>query len=118
MKQVTNLQCAEQYKSLYKSWKQSKLNNNSGFFIIYNDMKDKNILREISGNAFKCYTFLGIVSKNDTGESWYTIESIANYFQVSTRTVSNWIKELENYNLIRKLQFEPNTVSHTYLQPY
>ncbi|MBC8581700.1 MAG: helix-turn-helix domain-containing protein [Clostridiales bacterium] len=118
MKKITNKELAQKYRTNYSSWKQTKLLRQDGFFIIYNDIKTSGLLKHISGNALKCYVFLGIVSKNDTGESWYTVESIADYFQVSTRTVSNWLKELEQYNLIKKLQFEPNTPSHTFLRPY
>lgn len=63
------------------------------------------------------YIFLGINSKNNTGESWYTIESISKYFGKSPRTISYWFKELEKLNLIKRMQLEINAPSHTYLQP-
>ena len=109
---------ADAYKSNYSNWKNKRLATKSGFFIVYNDFKDRGLLRDLSGGALKCYIFLGITAKNNTGESWYTIDSISSYFQVSNRTVSNWINELEKYGLIRKLQFKPNEPAHTFLQPY
>lgn len=115
---LSNSKKSKYFKKNYSSWREIKRNQHNGFFIIYNDFKDKNILKNISGNALKLYIFLGINSKNDTGESWYSIESIAKYFGKSTRTISYWIEELEKFNLIKRMQLEINGPSHTYLQPY
>lgn len=114
---LSNKKKAELCRKNYISWKNTELTN-SGFFIVFNDFKDKNILKKINGNALKLYLFLGINSKNDTGESWYTIDSISKYFGKSHRTISYWIKELEDLNLIQRFQLEPNDVAHTFLQPY
>lgn len=111
-------QKAKYYSKNYYKWRSYKKDVHSGFFIVYQDFKDKNILKHISGNALKLYIFLGINSKNETGESWYTIESIANYFEKSPRTISYWISELEKIGLIKRLQLEINKSSHTFLQPY
>ena len=118
MKQITNAEIAKNLRATYAQWKNSKTKNKAGFFVVYNDFKDYGLLKHISGGALKCYIFLGIVSKNDSGECWYTVESIANYFEVSQRTVSNWLKELEKNNLIKKLQFHPDEPAHTFLKPY
>ena len=116
--QLNNNQKAKYYLRNYSAWREDKKKKRSGFFVIYNDFKDKNILKNISGNALKLYIFLGINSKNETGESWYTIDSIAKYFNKSPRTISYWIEELEKLNLIKRMQLEVNNPSHTYLQPY
>ena len=80
--------------------------------------KSKNILNQISGNALKLYIFFGISSHNETGESWYSLEYIAKYFGKSTRTISNWILELEKVKLIKRIQLERDGVAHTFLKPY
>ena len=116
--QLSNNQKSKYYIKNYSVWRENRKRSNSGFFIIYSDFKDRNILKNISGNALKLYVFLGINSKNDTGESWYTIDSIAKYFNKSPRTISYWIEELEKLNLIKRMQLEVNNASHTYLQPY
>lgn len=118
MKKITNAEIAQNLRTTYSRWKNTKSERRTGFFMVYNDFKDYGLLKHISGGALKCYLFLGIVSKNDSGECWYTVESIANYFEVSPRTVSNWLKELERMNLIKKLQFHPNEPAHTFLRPY
>jgi len=112
------------YKKRYSSWKKKSLNE-SGFFVIFNGFLDekkplshKALLQEISGGALKLYIFLGIKSDNFTGESYYSIKSIANYFGKSERTINNWFNELEKLNLIYRAQLEYNGVSHTYLQTY
>lgn len=116
-KNLTNKQKAILQKNNYNYWKKTSLDN-KGFFIIFNGFLDNNYLKNISGGALKLYVFLGIKSKNDTGESFYNIKSISEYFGVSSRTVSNWFLELENLNLIERYQFEFNGVSHTFLNTY
>ncbi len=115
---LSNNKKSKYYMKNYSKWRQVNKEKNSGFFIIYNDFYKKNILKKVSGNALKLYIFLGINSKNETGESWYSIEKIANYFEKSPRTISYWLAELEKYNLIKRMQLELNKEAHTYLQPY
>ena len=116
--QLTNSAKAKYYIKNYSTWRQYNKEKNKGFFIIYNDFNEKGMLRKISGNALKLYIFLGLNSKNETGESWYTIESMAKYFGKSPRSISYWLSELERYDLIKRMQLDLNKESHTYLQPY
>ena len=76
------------------------------------------MLRKISGGALGCYMYLGLSSKNETGESWHTIETIAKYFDKDIRTVSKWIQELRKLKLIDRFQLEINREAHTFLLPY
>lgn len=101
----------------YRQWKRYSLDN-KGFFVVFNGFLEEKKLKDISGGALKLYIFLGIKSDNITGESFYTVRQIAQYFSASERTVSNWIKELEKMNLIIRLQFKYNGVTHTFLNPY
>lgn len=114
---MKNTKKSELLKKNYDIWKRDALNNN-GFFIIFNGFVDQNILTKISGGALKLYIFLGIKSNNKTGESFYTISQMADYFQTSERTISNWILELEKLNLIIRYQLKFNSVAHTFLNPY
>lgn len=108
---------AEHSRKNYNYWKSNSIENN-GFFIIFNGFMENDILKRITGNALKLYIFFGINSKNDTGESFYSIKQIAKYFDKSERTINNWIKELEDVNLIKRYQLSYNNVAHTFLQPY
>lgn len=114
---MSNKQKAEIMKKNYSIWKENSINE-SGFFVLFNGFVDSGLLRKINGNALKLYIFFGVKSDNSTGESFYSISSLAKYFKKSEKTISNWIKELERLNLICRLQLNYNQVSHTFLQTY
>ncbi len=102
----------------YYEWIKIARKENKLFFPIFPNFQDKGYLRLISGEALKLYIFLGIYSKYNNGESWYSIASISNYFDKSERTVSYWIQELKELNLIYRHQIYLNQSSRTYLQKY
>jgi len=120
---MNNKEIADLYRTRYNNWKKESLET-SGFFVIFNgfsDIQDHNgltLLQKISGGALKLYIFLGIKSKNYTGESYYSIKSLSKYFKKSERTINNWLRELEDLNLIYRIQLQYNDVSHTFLQIY
>ena len=116
-KNLTNSEKAEIYKGNYKSWKIDGLDDHP-YFLIFKGFIDSNKLKNISGNALKLYIYLGMYSKNLTGEVWHNNHTIANYFGKSDRTIRSWAKELEDLNLIKRMQLEFNGTAHTYLQPY
>lgn len=114
---LSKKQKASLFKENYGYWKEKSLNEN-GFFVIFNGFLQTEILKKISGNALKLYIYLGLNSGNLTGEVWHSHKSIATYFGKSERTIRAWFKELEDLNLIQKMQLEFNGVNHVYLQPY
>lgn len=117
LKNLPNYKKAEIYKEDYANWKKNSLEN-CGYFPIFESFKETYLLKNLSGNALKLYLFLGLRSRNKTGETWVSIETIAKYFGKTNRTISIWIKELEEKKLIKRMQLERNKSSHTYLQPY
>ncbi|MBF2710053.1 hypothetical protein IR213_15890, partial [Flavobacterium soyangense] len=90
---ISNKNKAIIQKRNYGNWKKDSLDS-KGFFVIFNGFLEKDYLKKISGGALKLYIYLGINSDNSTGESFYKLKSIAEYFNVSERTISNWFKEL------------------------
>lgn len=108
---------AEYLRKDYQEWKTSAFKR-FGFFPIFKPFKESFLLKKLSGNAVKLYVYLGLVSGNETGESWVSIETIAKYFQKSERTISNWLKELEKNKLIVRFQLEKDGVAHTFIKPY
>lgn len=102
----------------YREWRNHQRKHHSGFFVIYNSFKDSGVLKEISGNACRLYVYLGIVSKNETGESWYSADSIAEYFNCDKRSVKRWFEELEEKNLIVRIQKGVMRAANTFLKPY
>lgn len=116
-KDFPNMRKKELLQQNYKSWKH-EIFKHEGFFPIFQPFLEERILKNISGNALKLYIYLGLHSKNETGETWVTIETMSAYFDRSPRTISNWIKELEKHRLIIRFQLELNHPSYTFLQPY
>lgn len=114
---LPNHRKADFYREAYASWKRGAFDH-IGFFPIFNSFKEEFILRELSGNALKLYVYLGLNSGNKTGETWTSIEKISQYFDKSPRAISNWIKELENLQLIERMQLKHNESAHTFLKPY
>lgn len=62
--------------------------------------------------------YIGINSKNETGESWYSIEKFCDYFICDKRNAMRWLSELEKNNLIFRVQNGYRRVSNTFLKPY
>lgn len=112
----TNRKKAIDLQDEYQKWKFESLET-VGFFPIFSNFEDE-LLREISGNTLKLYIFLGIRSKNRTGECWVSLETLASYFGKSKRTISGWMEELVRLRLVSRIQFEKNGVSFTFLRPY
>ena len=81
-------------------------------------VSEKGLLKELSGNALKLYIYLGIYSKNETGESWHSVERIAEYFDCDKRTITRWFKELEDKELIFRVQKGYKRAANTFLKPY
>lgn len=114
---TSNKAKAELHKNQYKQWREKRLKQ-GGYFIIFNDFKNNNILKELSGNALKLYIYLGLYSKNNTGESWHSLQTMAEYFEKTERTITNWLRELESLGLITRFQLEVDGVAYTFLKPY
>lgn len=100
----------------YESWKKKQFTSKEGFFPIYQSFEDK--MAKLSGGAVSLYVFLGLKSNYKKGTSFYSINKLSIIFGKSSRTISIWIKELENEELIYREQKALNSVSTTYLLPY
>lgn len=104
-------------RSNFKKWKLDSLDE-AGYFIIFQGFLESGILNQISGNALKLYIYLGINSNNFEGIVWHSNFRIASYFDKSERTIRTWMKELEDFHLIRRMQLKYDGAVYTYLQPY
>lgn len=107
----------DMYRQTYAKWKQKNKRDNVGFFQIFNTFKSDH-LANISGGALKAYVYFGIHANNKTGESWHSIETLSEYFQVDPRTIKKWISELEDLGLISRVQKGYNRIANTFLMPY
>lgn len=116
-KKLPNIVRAKINRERYKEWKKISLSN-VGYFPVFQPLKETTLLRNLSGNALRLYVYLGLHTGNETGQTWVSIETMANYFGKSPRTISGWLKELEKVRLIERFQLKPNEVAHTFLLPY
>ena len=102
------------YKNNWQCWKKFNEKSKRIFFPVYKEFEESH-LKELNGGACKLYILLGLKSR-PTGESWYSIKKMADYFAVSTRTIDNWLQELEDRGLIYRERHGASTT--TYLVPY
>lgn len=104
-------------KERYSKWRNDLQEINKPFFMIPSDFKHL-FLKDISGGALKLYLFLGFHAKYQTGDSWYTVEQVAAFFNKDQRTVANWFKELQDMGLVFREQKGIMMKANTFLQPY
>lgn len=110
-------QAFTELRETFSSWKNEVHQLNKPFFAIHSDFKHL-FLKDLSGGAMKLYVFLGLHSKYQTGESWYSAKDVAEFFEKDSRTVSNWFKELEDTGLIVREQQGFKMKANTFLRPY
>lgn len=114
---LPNHQKSEFLEEEYSEWKTASLEK-GGYFPVFVAFKENFVLQKLSGNAIKLYLYLGLHTGNETGKTWVSIENMATYFKKSPRTISNWLHELEEAKLIKRMQMKKNGVSYTFLRPY
>lgn len=107
----------ESLRNEHTSWKKKTKKENQPFFMIYKSFQNEH-LADISGGALKLYVYLGFQSNNFTGESWHSVETIADFFGNDPRTVQKWFKELEERHLVQRVQRGYKWISNTFLLPY
>lgn len=106
----------EAIKEYHSSWRRTIKNSNTPFVPIFAGFKERH-LATLEPSALRLYLYFAFAANNEYGNSWHSIETIANYFNTRTRTVNNWIKILVDKNLIYREQ--KGKRSHTtYLIPY
>lgn len=107
---------AAELKRQHREWRDSNFKNKKGFFAVFQDFKF--VMEDLSPGAISMFLYLGLHSNNLTGEVTHSIDRIAKYFNKSPRTISTWLKELEEKNLIVRIQITFNGPSHTFIMPY
>lgn len=100
----------------HSQWRDTNFIEKKGFFPVFEDFKE--VMPEISTGAISLFIYFGLHSNNLTGECFHSIERISKFFGKSTRTISSWIKELEEKKLIERVQLKFNSTAHTFIKPY
>lgn len=104
------------FKEYHQHWRQTNSSISASYAPIFTTFKDKH-LKTLDGGPLKLYLYFAFAADNSYGNSWWSVEKIANFFQVQTRTIDKWIKVLIDQNLIYREQ-HGNKSSTTYLVPY
>ncbi|WP_052350760.1 helix-turn-helix domain-containing protein [Paenibacillus gorillae] len=107
----------EALKSYYNQWRQNNTNMKEPFFGVLRAFKDKELLKDLDEGALRLYLYLGFVSNNETGTSWHSIQTIANYFGKQTRTIDFWIQKLGEAGLIYRTRHNKKSAT-TFLIPF
>lgn len=107
---------ATQLRKEHSQWRDENFLAKEGFFPIFSGFKS--YLADLSSGAISLFIYIGLHSNNQTGECYHDIKRVAEFFNKSPRTVSNWFKELEDVGLIERLQLKLNGVAHTFIKPY
>lgn len=102
-------------KFFYKRWlTQQKENKQHGYFLVANSIEE--YLPLITSPAMNLYLFYAIHAKNETGDSFYSLDTISQKLHVSKKTLTNWNSTLQDAGLITR-QTVPNRSSITQLRP-
>ncbi len=107
----------EHLRQQHREWKGNMKAKGAPFFMLYKVFQDEH-LSDISGGALKLYIYLGFQANNFTGESWHSVETISTYFGNDTRTVQKWFQELEERNLVKRIQRGYKWTANTFMIPY
>lgn len=101
----------------HRSWRRWTQRNKRGFFPVFSPIFAEK-MKNVSGNAIKLYIYLGMHIDNQAGYTMIAIDTMAEYFQTSNRTVHNWLKELKENKLIIRIQPAFKQTTYTFLIPY
>ncbi len=101
-------------KQNYSNWRDIQEDIKGTYFILSKAFQIH--LKEISSGALKLYLYYCFQSKNETGESWHSVEKIHDELGVSERSINLWNKELEERGLISRYTRGSNNKT-TYLIP-
>ena len=84
--------------SLFHASATGKSNKSFRFAKVYSHFAD--FLPYLKDGAIKLYLYYAVVANNDTGESWYSIDTISKKLGATERSIGNWNNQLEDLGLI------------------
>lgn len=104
----------EPHGYIYQQWKYFK-KKMGRYCLIPNEIIQ--YLPLLSGPELNLYLFYAINADNNYGNSFYSIVTLANCLNVSTKTINNWNTKLQNLGLIKREVFANGNSSVTQLLP-
>jgi hypothetical protein len=106
----------EQHRKNYSEWKTQLHQERTGFFPVFTQ-QFRPYLQKIQGAPIRLYLYLAMNCLND-GEVRITQKQMENFFQCSSRSIINWLDELEKFGLIKRFQVRFKSEGQIFLQPY
>lgn len=104
-------------RNYYRAWRDTSSVRSAPFFQLFKEFMESDHLKELEDGAIKLYLYYGFFANNDTGESWHSVERIAEYFGVQTRTVEKWNRSLKEAGLIHR-EKDRRKSNSTFLIPF
>lgn len=95
---VKKISDVEATQHAYQEWRKFRKESQETFFIIPTGLKE--YLPYFYTKALNLFLYYCFHAKNETGESWHSIETISKSLGVSTRTINKWNTVLEKAGLI------------------
>jgi len=105
---------ASKYKENYFYYKNSQKDHKNPYVIL-----DKELYKYfpfLSNGSVKLYMLYVFQAKNETGESWHSVQSQADLLNVSKRSIDNWNNELIKLDLIARISNNKSSTS-TFVLP-
>ena len=88
---------------LAEFYSKSTSKSNKEFRFAKVDSNFINFLPYLKDGAIKLYLYYAAAAKNDTGESWHSIDTISQKLDVVGRSIGNWNRQLEDLGLILRI---------------
>lgn len=101
-------------KNSFEQWRNYQKNTSQNYLLLPVEFKE--YLPHIRSSAINLYLYYFYKAKNNTGESWPAVSTVAEYFGVTTKTINNWNKELVDLSLIARVD-ERRSSTSTYILP-
>lgn len=105
------------YKNYHAAWRATNRKGSVPFFALFEGFKDNGHLAKLDAGALRLYLYFGFAANNQHGDSWHSVETIADHFGKQTRTIDTWIRELVDAGLIYRTK-DNRKSSSTFLIPY
>ncbi|MFC6163934.1 helix-turn-helix domain-containing protein [Lactiplantibacillus dongliensis] len=98
----------------YAIWRKFSQEQVKGFFMLFSGFED--YLPFLSAGAIRLYLLYAIKSGNETGESWPSIQTMAEKLKTTERSINSWNSDLQDLGLIVRTHNKHKS-SSTFLQP-
>lgn len=87
------------YKQNYRDWRQFRKNINDSYFILPTELE-----KYLPNNkAINLYLYYCFKAKNEGGDSWHSVSTIAESLGVTAKTVNTWNNTLVDLGMIARL---------------